>query len=78
MALDAFNKLTGTQTLIPCRLFQLFTLQRHQNPNHHEQYLPNGIQQVFAELIISPDSYREEALANLAEEAEHWNIELWV
>ena len=46
-------------------------LQSNLYPNNHQQNLPNGIQQVLAEFIISPDSYREEALADLSEEVEH-------
>ena len=52
-------------------LIPIINLQRNQYPDNHQQFLPNGIQQVFAGLIVSPDSYREEALADLAEEAEH-------
>jgi hypothetical protein len=41
-------------------------LEGNQNPNHYQQDLPNGIQQVFAELVVY-----HESLTYLAEEAEH-------
>ena len=44
----------------------LFELPITPNPNHHQQDLPNSIQQVFTEFIVS-----QKALSDLSEEAEH-------
>jgi hypothetical protein len=47
-------------------LIPVINLQRNQNPNNYKKNLPNRIQQVFTELIISKKS-----LTDLAEEAVH-------
>ena len=71
------RKVHSDSFILNSSLIPIIYLKGDQYPDHHQQYLPNRIQQVFAELACPTGLVRrvvgEESLTDLSEEGDHTN-----